>query len=498
MPISKSWLSTIFGLSFITGAFLSLRLSFLPIGSIIWLLVPFGIFYSLRSPITHIIACFIGLIIGSFVCHQYFLQIQNYRPLPINRSITISGTIIDPPEIKNNHQQIVIGELFDEENQKCDGHILVYTSPFPSYFYHQTIQLTTSLSKPENFTDDFSYTGYLALRQIFYLSYSPQIKIIPTSSPHLLPRMLTLIYSFKNTLQNLINNSIPFPAAGLLAGLLLGVKNALPNNIYQDFRQAGLTHIIVVSGFNLTIFATLFLTFFRGYIHRFLLLTFTIICITAFTILTGAESSILRALFMTIIMIGAPFLGRRSHSGLSIILAACIMIALNPFILWYDAGFHLSFLATIGIVYFSPIISPLVDRLHLPHVISDTLGESLAAMIPTMPYIAHSFHQISLVAIFSNIIILPFIPIIMLLGFISITLSAIHSVLALIPNIVTTFCLNLVIHLATFFARLPFSAISISFSNNRMIIVYIILTILVCIIHAKFLRPCYPQNNSIS
>jgi competence protein ComEC len=431
--------------------------------------------------------------LGSIIANSYISKLNNYHLLKYNQKYTLTGVILYPPEIKNNKQQLIITDLLDENNNKYDGNLLVSTSPFPLYQYNQYIQVTTNITKPENFTEDFSYTGYLSLRQIFYIGNFPQVTVPNSTNPHpstsFLSQFFQKIYALKNNLLQQINRILPYPHSGLLSGLLLGVKNALPTNLYNAFRTVGLTHIIVVSGFNLTIFATLFLTHFRGYIPRIYLLFLTIFCITVFTILTGAESSIVRALFMTIIMISAPFFGRKSNSAISILLAACIMIILNPFILWYDAGFHLSFLATIGIVYFSPIVSPIVSKIPLPEIITGTLGESLSAMIPTTPYIMYSFHQISLVAIISNIIVLPFIPIIMLLGFITLVLSYLHTALALLPNLITTFLLTFIIKTTEFFSEIPYASTQITISTKRMTIIYLVLIIFV------FVHQYFPNKN---
>ena len=197
-----------------------------------------------------------------------------------------------------------------------------------------------------------------------------------------------------------------------------------------------------------------------------------------FTLLTGAESSIVRAFFMSIILITAPFLSRKNNPTIAILLAACIMIFINPLILWYDAGFHLSFLATLGLIHISPIISPIIKKIiPLPDSIQSTLSETLSAMIPTTPYIAASFHQISLIALISNILVLPLIPITMATGSISIIFSLIPQISGPI-NIITNTLLSYIILIGQKLSQIPYSSIDIEIPKTWLFFFYLIIYII--------------------
>jgi len=493
--IKKSLVTTIISISFIIGILTGLNLPPFNLLSILLLFSATILFYFSNSKLIYYSVTILGITIGSIIIQHNISNIQNYNLLKYDQKYTITGTITYPPEIRNNKQQIILSKIQDNDNQQYNGNLLIFASPFPPLNYHDQIQIKAKISKPENFTEDFSYIGYLSLRNIYYTAYYPKINLLSPPKVGGVPEgrggisiFFQYLYKFRDFILNQINHALPYPQSGLLAGLLLGYKNALPPDLYEQFRVAGLTHIIVVSGFNLTIFATLFLKNLRGYIPRLLLLLLTIVSILIFTLLTGAESSIVRAFFMSIILISAPFLSRKNNPTIAILLAACIMIFINPLILWYDAGFHLSFLATFGLVYISPIISNIKFLKIFPDYISSTLSETLSAMIPTTPYIATSFHQISLVALLSNILVLPLIPITMAFGAMSILLSFVPQISSPI-NLITSSLLSYIILIGQKLSQIPYSSININISKTTLFITSIIIILTIYIISKSKLSP---------
>lgn len=520
--ISKSLLTTLLCLSFIIGIYLGPNLTPFAFYSILIIISASIIFYIRKSKLTYFTTIILGILIGSITINHTIFKIQNYQLLKYDTTQTITGDILYPPEIKNNKQQIVLTNLKDEKHNNYDGNLLVFASPFPPYQYTNQIQVKAKIKKPENFSADFSYIGYLSLKNIHYTAYYPRIilqsenkytspisqiteeNITSVNTSNSLPKsggkiegrggitiFFKYLYQFRDLILDQINRTLPYPQSGLLAGLLLGYKNALPQNLYDQFRIAGLTHIIVVSGFNLSVFATLLLKNIRGQLPRLFLLILTLLIILIFTLLTGAESSIVRAFFMSCILLTAPFLSRRNHPTIAILLAACIMIYLNPFILWYDAGFHLSFLATFGLIYISPILSPVFQKLFLPSFIQSTLAETLSAMIPTTPYIAASFHQISLIALISNILVLPIIPFTMGIGAINILLSAIPQISTPI-NLITNTLLSYIILIGEKLSQIPYSSIPIEIPKQWLIFFYILITTF--ILFSKYLNNTKPSH----
>lgn len=440
--MSKSISTLVFCLSFIIGTFLSPN--FFPIPQSIFYL--FSILALLswisKNKLFYFFLALTSLQLAIFN-FNFFLQpiITNNVQILAKTNKTITGTISDPPIQKNNQQKIILANI-STNSTEYSGRAQIVTNTFPQYHYGQTIMIKGLITTPKSLAQSsFSYSGYLAKNNIYIEINQPQITIVDDQPNSLVKH----IYNLKDRINsNLKKNFTPLNSS-LLSGILLGEKNALPQESYDKFRQLGLTHIIVVSGFNLAIFANLFIKNLRGIINRHLALFVTILCLILFTILTGAESSIIRALIMSITVIISPYLSRHPYPIIAIFLTATIMIFQNPLILWYDLGFHLSFLATIGIFFISNPITTFMENINFKHPLINNILECIGAQITTTPYLIYLFHKYSLLSLPANFIIVPLIPFIMIYGLINIFTSILlpeptQTVIALPLNIILNLC----------------------------------------------------------
>jgi competence protein ComEC len=230
--------------------------------------------------------------------------------------------------------------------------------------------------------------------------------------------ILARIYRLKSFFISRINQVLAEPQASFLGGLLIGAKKAIPADLQSYFNKTGTTHIVAVSGYNITIIAA-FLMLLANNLGLGRKKSFWLICgfLVIFLIITGLQASILRAA-----------IGRRSQVANALVLAAVIMLLFNPKILVYDLGFQLSFLATLGLVYLNPVLNQILTQtlkiLNLKFkivqvIIGDYLLTTLSAIIMTQPLILYQFGKIALIAPVANILVLPVIPLAMLLGFIT-------------------------------------------------------------------------------
>ncbi|MBU0648313.1 ComEC family competence protein [Patescibacteria group bacterium] len=474
--IQKSKITLILCLSIISGVLTGPNFFSIPTSITHISIVLIIISYLSQNKLIYFYIFILGIIIGS---HRINTFINNYSTNNIQSIIqpqqTITGQITTIPLLKNNQQYIKISPP-----QNHRGQLQIITNPFPKYEFGQTIKMSGQMQTPSNFTDEFSYTGYLAKDDIYLLSYYPQITLISNPQPNFHYYIFQLRNSIIKQCQKLYSPDI----SGLLTGLLVGDKNTMPPSIYEKFRTVGLTHIIVVSGFNLTIFATLFIKFLRGKIKRIYTLILTLVSIITFTILTGAEASIVRALIMTSILVSAPFLGRKNHPTLAILLAAVIMILINPLVLWYDAGFHLSFLATLGLSYFQEPINQIFKIFPIPDFIKSTISETTAAQITTTPYIMTNFNQLAIYTPITNLLVLPLIPLTMLLGFVIMLLqSIIPEQIIQILSLPGTLLLKYIIQIANIFSQLPHHTIPIEITHQYLHIIYLVLVIIAWLYH---------------
>lgn len=219
---------------------------------------------------------------------------------------------------------------------------------------------------------------------------------------------------------------LPEPAAGFSAGLLLGYRAAIPADIMEDFRRTGLTHILAVSGFNIIIIIEA-VSRMLMFLRRRTADVVTIIFMVFFVLLTGASASVVRAAIMGSLALAARIAGRKNSGLRSLALAACAMAFINPFIIFYDIGFQLSFGAAAGILLFSRKLKDFFKKIPERFGLKDGCAVTLAAQIFTLPVIIYHFRAFSLITLFANLIVLPFIPIIMLGGFLSLALGFIAA-----------------------------------------------------------------------
>ncbi|MBA3679413.1 ComEC/Rec2 family competence protein, partial [Candidatus Saccharibacteria bacterium] len=175
-------------------------------------------------------------------------------------------------------------------------------------------------------------------------------------------------------------------------------------------------HIVAVSGYNLTILV--------GFLQRRFTknwrwggLAGSLWIILGFVIIAGASASIMRAGIMSALFLLANYYGKRLNLVVCMAIVAVGMVGLQPASLLSDIGWQLSFLSLFGITLLAPKISRVLPA--KPVILNDILSVTLAAQLATAGLVAYTFGQISLVAPLSNLLIMPFIPFLMLLGFVA-------------------------------------------------------------------------------
>lgn len=361
--------------------------------------------------------------------------------------VTVRGIIADTPEDRGTKVDYVLAT----EHGKI---LLTDSRLWPRHAYGDEIDATGALSVPEKF-EDFDYEAYLQMRGIDALMKVTTTTIIDHENGN---AVLAFLIGLRSRFEATIASIIPEPAAALLTGLLTGSRTNLPQRVQDDFRAAGLTHIVAISGSNITIIVQLLGTLLFFLPIRFRLVP-SVIGIALFTLFVGASASVVRAAIMGSIGLLALHSGRLYHARLAILWTAFAMTLWNPLQLWHDAGFQLSFLAVIGLTECMPILQKYLAKIPATLGLRDTLLATLAAQITTIPLSAMLFQQVSLIAPVSNMFVAPLIPPAMLFGFVATLLGSVHPILAFLPAALTTILLELIIGISHVSARIPFAAI---------------------------------------
>ncbi|MEW6716673.1 MAG: ComEC/Rec2 family competence protein [Chloroflexota bacterium] len=345
----------------------------------------------------------------------------------IEQTMVITGIVIAFPDERDSYTNLrVKTESLHPANEypitDVQGLVLARVPPESDFHYGDRILLKGQLQTPPE-VEEFSYRDYLARQGIYsYLSHA-SASLLESGYGNPISR---ITFTLKEHALATAYQLWPDPEASLLAGILLGVETGIPEPVKQAFKDTGTSHIIAISGFNITIVAGLFATLFGRLLNPRRGAIAAVLGIAFYTVLVGADAAVVRAAVMGGLALFARQVGRRQHGLNALAITATLMSLANPHILW-DVGFQLSFAATLGLVLYAEPLSQAFIRLvscRIPAAAAQRLagpiGEyflfTLAAQITTLPIMAYHFGRLSLIAFLANPLILPAQPPIMTLG----------------------------------------------------------------------------------
>lgn len=368
-----------------------------------------------------------------------------------SETVTVEGIIMAEVDIRSDRQYVLVRILWLEVSsyrREVSGKLLVKAKRYPEYTYGDRIKIQAKLVSPPTF-DTFSYSDLLAKDDIYVVAFNPKIYLLAHGQGE---PFWALIFGIKTILSERINILFSEPEAGLVAGLLLGLRRSIPADIMNDFSRAGLTHILAISGYNVSLMVIIFGLIFRsaGRRWRFFGMMGGIIFLVLFT---GFSASVIRAALMGGFVLFAILRGRKSNGLLMLFLSAFIMVFFQPRMLTVDLSFQLSFLATLGLILCLPFIEKYTKK--LPNFLEENMSVTLAAQVFTTPLILYKFGKFSLIAPVANILFLPFVPIIMFFSFFGMAISYIFPPFALIFNAVAWVLLKIMLAGVHFMANLP-------------------------------------------
>ncbi len=336
--------------------------------------------------------------------------------------------------------------------------ILVVTDRYGVFNYGDEVSVTGELSRPQPFETDlgrtFNYEGYLKAQGVnFWLVY-PEVIILSGGHGH---SVLAGLLNFKQKFMHQIESVINEPAVGLGEGLLLGVKQALGDDLEQVFRATGIIHIVVLSGYNISL-VVLFVMYVLSYLLPFRFrLGFGLTAVAAFALLVGLSATVLRASIMAGLLLLAQHTGRVYTIMRALMLAGLLMLMINPYLLPYDVGFQLSFLATLGLILLAPHLERLVAFMPTVFKMREFLVATVATQIFVMPLLLWQIGEFSVVSVIVNLLVLPMVPVAMLLTFLTGLVSFVSATLAWPFAFLSQLSLDYILLVAIRFAELPFA-----------------------------------------
>jgi competence protein ComEC len=455
-------------LSFICGVFVSSFFSFsIKILYLLFLTPLLSLIFLRKNKLKFFLFIFFFQISFLFGFLRYQIEEFNFISSDLrtltekNKEIEFLGLVVREPDIRDKYINLFVRvEDFLSEDLKKLGFnkkelILVKSSRYPEYKYGDYLIIKGRLELPLSF-EDFDYQGFLKKEGVVAQIFWPKIQISKEGGGNF---FLRKIFSFKKSLRESINSNLPYPHSSILSAMILGDKSQLSNDIKNKLNITGVRHITAISGLHITILSAFLLNLFLflGF-WRKTAIYFSIFVMIIFIIMTGLQPSAIRAGIMGGLFLIAQILGRSSPSSNSIFLTAFAMLIFNPFLLRYDVGFQLSFLAMMGIIYFMPFLQKKISFIPESYIpVKDTIAMTLSAYIFTLPILTYNFGYVSLVSLLANVLIVPFLYPIMVLGLGAILLSLIFGILGKILFLFVWFFLSYLIFVVEFLSKLPLS-----------------------------------------
>lgn len=436
--------------------------------------------------------CIAGLICVFFALGMVRLEMAESLPSVFReyegREVSFEGRIAREPEVRETNVQLFIDPMsIGSDSREL---ILVTTDKFSGitkdFSYGDVVSVQGTLKLPQPFDTDtgrtFDYPGYLKAHGAVYTMSFAKIEVVTQEHG----TFLGYLFTGKKKFQEALELAIPEPYAGLGEGVLLGVKRALGKDLEQTFRETGIIHIVVLSGYNIMLVVEGMMFVLAFFCVPKTRMVIGAIVIVLFAILVGLSATVVRASLMAILALIARGTGRRYAVVRGLIFAGVAMLLHNPYLLVYDPGFQLSFLATLGLVLVSPHIESRLTRVPAFLGMRGFMAATLATQLFVLPILLYEMGTFSIVAVLVNVLVLPMVPVAMVLTAVTGLVSMLTSTLGLYVGYLAYLSLGYIITIAEFFGQLPFASFTVrSFPFWVVLALYSVLACILVYLGAK-------------
>jgi competence protein ComEC len=274
------------------------------------------------------------------------------------------------------------------------------------------------------------------------------------------------VFGLKDKFREIIDFGLSEPESSLTRAIILGDKKGIPDDLRDKFSKTGVSHIVAISGMHISILAGLVMVMLLGAgLWRKHAFYFATLFLIIYIILIGLPASAMRAGLMGFLVLWALNLGRLNKLTNSLVLAAVVLLLINPKLLRDDIGFQLSFLAVLGIAYAYPLLNNIFDKIKIPKLkgIRDILNITIAAQVFTLPIIALNFSQVSVIAPITNLLIIWTLPILMIAVLVALLLSLIFPSISFVFFLPVKLLLNYIIVIVELLADIPYAYLEIDY-----------------------------------
>ena len=383
----------------------------------------------------------------------------------VRTKIIAEGIVVDEPSIKEKSASITVELKTLQSNHKRiiikPTKIQVTTDPYSYPHYGDLIKISGTIEMPQNIINPqgrtFDYISYLAKENIFFVMKFANVEILSHDNAN---PIKSFSLKIKESFLHALDNALPFPESRLAAGLVVAGKQALPKNIADEFTTTGTIQVVVLSGYNVTLVAETI-----SGLLLFLPITFSAliagVSIILFSIAAGGSATVMRAVIMVMIVLLGKTFKRKYNVGRALILSAVCMLIANPMLLVFDPSFQLSFLATIGLIYVSPVVEQYAAWVPERYTLRQVFVATCATQLFVTPFILYLTGTTSLVALPANLALFLLTPITMFLSFVTGICASVSLFFTTPLSFIAFIFLASMLHIVHIFSQLSFATVSI-------------------------------------
>jgi competence protein ComEC len=438
------------------------------------LLIPLlGLLLWRRAPVHRLaFACALFAMLGTL---RYPPLVTDYPLTPyLGQQVAVKGIVTSEPDAVGDEIRFrfAVFEIVapDHGAQLMTGEVLTSAPRFSPVAYGDRTLITGTLRAAPVFAH-FDYREYLARRGVHGLLQSERMTLM--ARDHGNPLTAALI-AIRARARRAIGASLPEPHASVLQGILLGDRSDIPDALENAFRRTGTSHILVISGYNMTIVALALGGLNPRGVWSWRRTLLVLLGIAAYTLLVGAQAPVVRAALMAGVVIFGQGLNprREGHALNSLALTVLVMTAFDPYTI-SDPGFLLSASATLGLILFA---TPIHDRIgtqierHVSSpalrfvvgIFAGTVATTAAAQVLSLPLLIMWFGQLSVVTLLANAIILPVQALLMILGGLATLSGMLWLPLGQVVMSLPWVLLNWTIAAVEALARFPLATVALS------------------------------------
>ncbi len=400
-----------------------------------------------------VVVCVLGVVRTEFAFRTY----EETRVFSDGSVVELQGYVSSEPDVREDDVVLVMELTAQHRTLRVRTNVPL----FPVYQYGDRVTVRGTLVEPRPFATEegriFRFDRYLMKEDVHYLVRDATIERIGTRGGTPIREGLLAL---KNRWLRAIAELVPEPEASLAGGVVVGAKRSLGDTWLEAFRATGIIHIVVLSGYNLTLVANDIMRV-CSFLPRITALMFGSVGVCAFALMTGGGATVVRASIMAIIGMLAAYMVRPHTLVRLLALAGVCMVWWNPFVLVFDTGFQLSFIATLGLVLGAPIISRKLTHIPEAFQLREIAAATLATQCAVLPLLLYQIGEVSLIAPIVNMLVLPLVPLAMFFAFTAGLCGSVTLALGMPLAWVATGLLRYIFSIVEVSASVPYASVAL-------------------------------------